>query len=238
MKFILLPSQWGFPGGSVVKESACNTGDVGSVLGSGRYPRGGHGNPLQYSCLENSTDRGAWRATMHGVAKESDRTEETEHTGTSYWYRIDNAGCSSVVLIFLVIFMDIIFGLWYWRRLWRDPRTARRSNQSILKESSPEYSLEGLMLKLKRQSFGHLMQRMDSFEKNLMLGKTEGRRRGQPRRRWLDGISDSIDMSLSKWELATYRVAWSTAIYGVAKRRDWATELNWTDFWTGKIIIW
>ena len=74
----------GFPDGSVVKESACNTGDVGSVLGSGRYPRGGHGNPLQYSCLENSTDRGAWRATMHGVAKESDRTEETEHTGTSY----------------------------------------------------------------------------------------------------------------------------------------------------------
>ena len=97
---------------------------------------------------------------------------------------------------------------------------ARRSNQSILKESSPEYSLEGLMLKLKRQSFGHLMLRMDSFEKNLMLGKTEGRRRGQPRMRWLDGISDSIDMSLSKWELAIYREAWSTAIYGVAKRHD------------------
>ena len=84
MKLILLPSQWGFPGSSVVKESACNSGDVGSVLGSGRYLGGGQGNPLQYSCLENSTDRGAWWATMHGVAKESDRTEETEHTGAHH----------------------------------------------------------------------------------------------------------------------------------------------------------
>ena len=91
------------------------------------------------------------------------------------------------------------FELWCWKRLLRVPWTARRSNQSILKEISPEYSLEGLMLKLKLQNFGHLMQRADSLEKTLMLGKIEGRRRrGQERMRWLDGISDSMDMSLSK----------------------------------------
>ena len=149
-------------GGSEVKAPACNAGYLGSIPGLGRSPGEGNGNPLQYSCLENPMDGGAWWATVHGVTKSWTRL--SDFTLKAY---IKKAECRGIDA----------FELWCWRRLFRVPWTARRSNQSILKEISPECSLEGLMLKPKLQYFSYLMRRADSLEKTLMLGGIGGRRR-------------------------------------------------------------
>ena len=234
-------------------------GDIGSVCGMGRPSEVGNGNPLQYS----------WRK-FHGQkslvgyspwdCKESDTAEHTLDIWMKAMTNLESMLSKDITVLtkFCMVFLVVMYGceswtikkavhqridafeLRYWKRFLRVPWTARRSNQSVLKEINPEFSLEGLMLKLKLQLFGNLMWRINYLEKNLMLGKIEGRRRrGRQKMRWLDGITHTKGMSLSKlWETVKDRVAWSAAGCVVTKSQTWLSDwttttnlLQWSKVW-------
>ena len=210
----------------------------GSVPGSGRSPGGGHGSPLQYSCLENPTDRGAWWATVLGSQRvrhgwsNSMKSRMTSSSFLFYWSTVESWTIKKTESQRIDAFK-----LWCWRRLLKYPWTARRSNQSILREINPEYSLEGLMLKLKLQYFGHLMRIYESLEKSQWCWeRLRAGEEGGQRMRWLDGITDAMNMKLGKlWEMVRDREVWHAVVHAVTRSQKWLG--NWITTTTPGLML-